>query len=101
MRAGGFPHNRRAASHPEAGARLLVVVPHVSMYGPHRRELWRFTPYGLHRLLATAFAPAAITMRAYGNSLTAAGELRGLVAQEFAATELDAHDPCFPVEVCA
>jgi SAM-dependent methyltransferase len=80
---------------------LLIAVPHISMQDPREGELWRFTPEGLRRALASAFLPDAITVHAYGNSLTAAGDLRGVVASEFAPDELSAHDPWFPVEVCA
>jgi SAM-dependent methyltransferase len=80
---------------------LLVAVPHTSMQDPREGELWRFTPEGLRRALASVFAPNAITVHAYGNSLTAAGDLRGVVASEFEEDELNAHDPWFPVEVCA
>jgi hypothetical protein len=40
-------------------------------------------------------------VRAYGNSLTAIGELRGLVASEFDRSSLDYNDPRFAVEICA
>ena len=40
-------------------------------------------------------------MRAYGNSLTAAGDLRALVADEFTKAELEYHDPRFAIIVCA
>lgn len=84
------------------GAVLLVAVPHVSMYDPREHEIWRFTPEGLHLVLAGAFGAENVTIRAYGNSLTAAAEIRGLVSQEFTKAELDGHhDPRFAVEVCA
>ena len=41
-----------------------------------------------------------MTVRAYGNSLTAAGEIRGLVEDEFSRATLREHDPAFAVEVC-
>jgi len=47
------------------------------------------------------FDPADIEMRAYGNSLTAAGEIRGLCAHEFTRRELDHRDERFAVEICA
>lgn len=80
---------------------LLIAVPHVSMCGETERELWRFTPDGLRSVLGRTFGPAHVTVEGYGNSLTAAGELRGLTADEFTSAELLAHDPRFPVEVCA
>jgi SAM-dependent methyltransferase len=83
------------------GGVLLVAVPQVSMCDPGWHEFWRFTPEGLHRLLATVFKPNDVQIRAYGNSLTAAGQLRGLTSKEFTAREFTQHDPRFAVEVCA
>jgi SAM-dependent methyltransferase len=82
------------------GGVLLVAVPGISMAGPGGGELWRFTPDGLATLLAPVFGPS-VTVRAYGNSLAAAAELRGLVAHELSRRELNRHDPRFAVEVCA
>ena len=83
------------------GGTLLIAVPHISMYGPEYGEVWRFTPKGLEVLLGRAFGPQNVLVRAYGNSLTAAGEIRGVVSSEFLKSELNTHDPRFPVEVCA
>src|SRR5262249_37026973 len=82
------------------GGVLLVAVPHVSMCDPGWHELWRFTEEGLSRVLAKAFGGGAVTARAYGNSLTAAGQIRGLATQEFTAAELNYHDNRFAVEIC-
>jgi hypothetical protein len=75
--------------------------PHVSMCDPGFHEIWRFTPEGLCLVLAKAFGTGSVTVRAYGNSLTAAGEIRGLIAREFSKAALDYHDPRLAVEVCA
>jgi SAM-dependent methyltransferase/glycosyltransferase involved in cell wall biosynthesis len=83
------------------GGVVLIAVPQVSMYDPGFHELWRFTPEGLAVVLAKAFGAGNVTVRAYGNSLTAAGEIRGLIAREFSKAVLDYHDPRFAVEVCA
>lgn len=83
------------------GGALLIAVPHVSKYDPRFGECWRFTPEGLRLALTRVFGAGNVTVRAYGNSLTAAGEIRGLVAYEFARSELDYHDEGFAVEVCA
>jgi SAM-dependent methyltransferase len=80
---------------------LLVGVPGVSMDGVDSGELWRFTPGGLRWLLARIFGDTAIDVRGYGNSLTAAAELRGLVTEEFTLAELEHHDPHYAIEVCA
>jgi hypothetical protein len=83
------------------GGVLLIGVPHISMCDPGWHEMWRFTPEGLAVILAKAFGSENVTVRAYGNSLTAAGEIRGLVAHEFTKNQLDYNDPRFAVEVCA
>jgi SAM-dependent methyltransferase len=83
------------------GGVLLTTVPHISMCDPGWHEIWRFTPEGLALVLGKAFGNKNVTVRAFGNSLTAAGELRGLVAHEFSKATLDYHDPRFAVEVCA
>jgi SAM-dependent methyltransferase len=83
------------------GGVLLVAVPHVSMCDPGFHEIWRFTPEGLGVVLAKAFVEKNVVIRAYGNSLTAAGQIRGLAAHEFSKATLNHHDPRFAVEVCA
>ncbi len=83
------------------GGVLLIAVPHISMNGLEWHELWRFTPEGLLTVLAKAFGSEQITLRGYGNSLTSAGELRGVVADEFTLSELQTHDPRFASEICA
>ncbi len=83
------------------GGVLLVAVPQVSMCDSDWGELWRFTQEGLRAALTRAFEDQHIAMRAYGNSLTAAGEIRGLATHEFAKMELNQHDQRFAVEICA
>lgn len=83
------------------GGVLLVAVPQVSMCSVSWGEFWRFTEAGLRAALARSFDDKNITMRAYGNSLTSAGEIRGLAAHEFTKRELHHHDPRFAVEICA
>lgn len=82
------------------GGVLLVAVPQVSMCQPEFHELWRFTAEGLQAVLARSFPATNVMCRSYGNSLTSAGEIRGLAAREFRKTELDFHDPRFGIEVC-
>jgi SAM-dependent methyltransferase len=83
------------------GGVLLVAVPHISMADQRWNECWRFTPEGLFLILKSVFRVENILMRPYGNSLTAAGEIRGLAAHEFTRGELNYHDERFAVEVCA
>jgi ubiquinone/menaquinone biosynthesis C-methylase UbiE len=85
----------------KSGGVLLVAVPQVSMCDPRYQELWRFTAEGLALILSKAFGKENVIVEAYGNSLTAAGEIRGMVAHEFSEATLNYHDPRFAVEVCA
>ncbi len=83
------------------GGVLLVGVPHLSMVNPSHSEIWRFTPLGLQTLLARVFGPEQALVRGYGNSLTAAGSVKGMAAQDFLRAERDYQDERFAVEVCA
>ncbi len=80
---------------------LLVAVPTIGRAYLECHEKWRFTPEGLQLLLARVFGDENVIVRAYGNSLTAAGTLRGLVAHEFTREELNYHDLRFTMETCA
>jgi glycosyltransferase involved in cell wall biosynthesis/SAM-dependent methyltransferase len=82
------------------GGVLLVAVPLFGMYDPRIMECWRFTDLGLEYLLTEEFGAGNVIMRSYGNSVTAAGQLRGLTADEYTHAELNIHDPRFAVEVC-
>jgi len=82
------------------GGVLLATVPHISMCDPGWHEIWRFTPEGLSAVVGRAFGADNVSVRAYGNSLTAAGELRGLVTEEFSQAALAYSDSRFAVEVC-
>lgn len=82
------------------GGVLLVAVPGVTISYPHYHELWRFTPEGLHRVLAGSFGATRVRTRSYGNSLVAAGELRGLAVADFSRDELDEQDDRYPLVVC-
>lgn len=83
------------------GGVLLCAVPHVSWCDEREGELWRFTRLGLERALGDVFNESNVEARAYGNSLVAAGEMRGLIADEFTWNELHSHDPRSAVEICA
>lgn len=83
------------------GGVLFVAVPHI-LYNTNRcGELWRFTNLGLKKLLVKHFGEKHLTITGYGNSLTAAGDIRGLVAQRFSHRELDCYDSRYVIEVCA
>jgi glycosyltransferase involved in cell wall biosynthesis/SAM-dependent methyltransferase len=83
---------------------LLATVPGVSSidrgeWGPS--WYWSLSPAGLSRLLKEEFDLANISVTAYGNVLAAVAFLHGLADDELRPTELDAHDPQYPVIVAA
>ena len=78
---------------------LLMAVPCITVDYPHYHELWRFTSEGLATVLGRVFGEDHVSVTGYGNSLTSAGELRGLVARDFTNGELAHHDPCFAMVV--
>lgn len=80
---------------------LLLAVPGIGMWGgPGVNDLWRFTPEGGREVAARASENTEVVVRSYGNSLVAAGEIRGLAAEAFSRSQLDHVDERFPVEVC-
>ena len=80
---------------------LLICVPNITIHYPSYPELWRFTVEGLRKLLCEYFEEAKVDISGYGNSLTAAGELRGLGTKDFSETELNYQDPRFSQVICA
>jgi len=83
------------------GGSLLVAVPGTQMRDFDWTEFRMFTALGLGRMLSGPFPEGAVRVRAYGNSLAAAAELRGLAAEDLRGSELAVSDPLFEVEVCA
>jgi SAM-dependent methyltransferase len=82
------------------GGTLLLAVPGTSMIDPNWTEYRRWTALGVQTLLGQFFPVSDILVEAYGNSLAAAAEMRGLAADEIAPWELNAKDELFQVEVC-
>jgi SAM-dependent methyltransferase len=82
------------------GGTLLIAVPATSMIDPNWTEYRRWTALGVRTLLGQFFQLSDIQVEAYGNSLAAAAEMRGLASDEIAPWELNAKDELFQVEVC-
>ena len=82
------------------GGTLFLAVPGTSMIDPNWTEYRRWTSLGVQTLLGQFFRVSDIVVEAYGNSLSAAAEMRGLAADEIAPWELNARDELFQVEVC-
>lgn len=86
-----------------SGGILLVTIPTISKREHHLPDAdrWRMTPAGLAHVLRRSCSGAEIEVRGLGNVLSAVAFLEGVAAEELTASELDAHDPEFPVIACA
>jgi len=62
-------------------------------------EYWHITTQSAERLFKETFPGADITVRSYGNVLSAMCALHGIVSEEIDKKELDYHDPDFEVIV--
>ena len=60
-------------------------------------EYWRLTSLSARKLFTEIFPQDCVTVRAYGNVLSATAFLHGLAAQELRRKELDYHDPRYEV----
>jgi SAM-dependent methyltransferase len=86
------------------GGVLLATVPGVSSiergeWGPS--WCWSLSATALRRLLQQRFGEANVSVSAYGNVLVAISFLHGLAESELHPSELDTHDPHYPVIVAA
>lgn len=81
------------------GGVLLATVPTLGRLDPVFPDYWRFTPLPCASLFGEAFGRERISVRAYGNVLTAIALLSGMAYQELSPRELETHDPRFPMLV--
>jgi len=86
------------------GGVLLLTVPGVTSID--RGEwaaswCWSLSSVALSRLLRGKFGEANVSVTSYGNVLAAVAFLHGLAESELRPSELDAHDPQYPVIVAA
>jgi hypothetical protein len=87
----------------KAGGSVLATFPgisQISRYDMKRSgDFWRFTDASASRLFANAFGEENVRVESFGNLLTATALLHGIAAEELDATEVDYHDPDYPVIV--
>ncbi|HSF41197.1 MAG TPA: methyltransferase domain-containing protein [Thermoanaerobaculia bacterium] len=83
------------------GGVLLATLPAVSRVsrGAAASDCWRFTPVAASALFGEVFGPERVTVRAYGNVLTAVAFLSGMAREELSRRDLEARDESFPVIV--
>ena len=81
------------------GGVLLATVPALSRIDRHLKttDYWRFTAASCSSLFAEVFGIEQVTIRSYGNVLTAIAFLTGMAYQELSRRELEAYDEHFPV----
>jgi SAM-dependent methyltransferase len=87
----------------DGGGVLLLTVggisplchPDFDLWG----DYWRCTSLGLRRLAEEVFAPEEVTVRSFGNVLSATAFLYGAAAQDLKSWELDSHDPDYEVVI--
>ena len=93
--------NARRALAP--GGVLLATVPGISQLSRYDAdrwgEFWRLTAQSAARLAQEAFGPRAVTVRSFGNVMSAVALLHGLAAEELTQAELAALDPDYEVLV--
>jgi SAM-dependent methyltransferase len=84
------------------GGVLLVTVPTLAGQEPVLRDIdrWRLLPLGLLHLLEQTCSGGHVTVRGYGNLLSATAFLQGLAANELRDDELEPYDPHYPVVAC-
>ena len=78
------------------GGVALIVVPGISQLSRYDMdtwgEYWRFTSLSIKMLMEEIFHPEDVTVKTYGNALSAMASLQGLVATELRRDELDYWD---------
>jgi len=82
------------------GGVLLVTVPSVSRVAPRyglQTDYWRFTAASCAAIFGEIFGKEQVSVRAYGNVLTAIAFLTGMAYEELSRHELDTHDEYFPI----
>jgi SAM-dependent methyltransferase len=83
------------------GGVLLMTVPGIIKMDPNfvGTDYWRFTVDSCTALVSEAFGAEAITVRTYGNVLSAIAFLTGLAHEELSQHELDSLDPAYQVVI--
>lgn len=93
-------HLRHAGK--DASSNLLVIFPGTAL-APDDMEpaprRWLFSPVSARRLAEQVCPSRRIAVGSLGNALTATAELVGLAPDQLSPSDLDAHDPEYPVIV--
>ena len=91
-------HSFRALKEGGVLLATLAGISQISRYDmDHWGDFWRVTEASAKRLFGDVFGAEFVTLRSYGNVLTACAFLHGLAAAELTREELDYHDPNYPI----
>jgi SAM-dependent methyltransferase len=89
----------------KAGGTVLVTVPGIcptvraNLIAGVGEDWWRFTRRSAQFIFAKYFGPEHVTVKTYGNVLTATAFMHGLVQEELTLDELEYIDPDFELIV--
>ena len=84
------------------GGVLLATVPGISRNikeGHDTNRFWSFTTLSAHRLCEEVFPTSHISVRSYGNVMTAAALMHGMMARELKPRQLNFNDPLYQVVI--
>lgn len=85
------------------GGVLLLTVPGISQISRSDQErtgdYWRFTPASVQRLLDDHFRGGSVSVRSFGNVLSAIAFLHNVARQELTPEEIDVQDAQYPMIV--
>jgi len=77
----------------------LSPVPHGTVWA--HTWYWSFTELSVRRMLEEAFRAGNVVVHSSGNVLAAMAMLQGLAAEDLDVSDLDFHDPDYPIIVAA
>lgn len=82
---------------------LLITVPFLVKYSPEPLDCWRFTEYGLRRILEELALQKRIEfhVESYGNLITCVASLQGLAVEDLKEPEFAYKDDSYPLVICA
>ncbi len=81
------------------GGVVLVTVPSMSRLDRRMPDYWRFTADSCAALFGEVFGPQHVTVRSYGNMLTAIAFLSGMATEELSRTEMETQNKQFPLVI--
>lgn len=83
------------------GGAVLATFPGISQISRYDMDrwgdFWRFTTLSARRLFEEVFPPEGVRVESHGNVLVAVAFLHGLATRELEESELQHHDPDYPV----